>query len=87
MKKVKLAVLVVVIAVVGWSVSERSAWACGQYRCDSANDVTLCDNGVDVGCDDWCKASARCDYYGFTDVCGSCDLSGVSNWCTCRGTL
>lgn len=83
MKKVKLAVLVAVIAVVGWSVSERAAWACGDLRCDSKNDVALCDGGVDVGCDAWCKASFQCDYYNFTDVCGTCDTSG--HWCTCRG--
>jgi hypothetical protein len=85
MKKLRLLVLVAILIAVFTNERSLRAEAC-DLRCDSWNTDSLCDNGVDVGCDDWCKSSERCDYYGFYNLYGTCEPA-PSHWCVCRGCI
>ena len=69
MKKVKvLALLVILVAVV--ASGSPGAWMPTGVLCGSSNDPSLCPDGVDAGCTDFCLTA--CD--GFQNVTGTCVL-------------
>jgi len=83
MKKMRLLALFVVLMAVFANGYSGQALNC-TLRCDSPSDPSLCTDGVDTGCDDYCASSEQCNFYGFYNVYGTCGgLSG--NNCVCRG--
>jgi hypothetical protein len=83
MKKIRLLALFIILMGVVVNAYSGGALDC-TLRCDSGNDPSLCVNGEDIGCSDFCGSSEQCNFYGFYNVYGTCGgLHG--NNCVCRG--
>lgn len=84
MKKIRLLALFIIsmgVFVNGYSGGPLDC----TLRCDTSTDPSLCIDGQDTGCDDWCATSAPdCTYYGFYNVYGTCGV-GPAHPCVCRG--
>jgi hypothetical protein len=83
MKKIRLLALLTILMAVFVNGYAGGALDC-TLRCDSNSDPSLCTDGEDTGCSEFCGSSAQCNYYGFYNVYGTC-AAAPAHRCVCRG--